>query len=80
MNSPPGKSSPGNDAGAAKQTDQLPGRIVNFPAIASLDRQLQLLCIVARALVDFGCKLDDLVTLAQQQNDLLRRLVERSSR
>jgi hypothetical protein len=41
-------------------------------------RELQLLCAIARSLVDLGCKLDDLVTLSQQQTDMLRRLIERN--
>jgi hypothetical protein len=41
-------------------------------------RDLQLLCAIARSLVDLGCKLDDLVTLSQQQTDMLRRLIERN--
>jgi hypothetical protein len=44
----------------------------------SASRELQLLCAIARSLVDLGCKLDDLITLSQQQTDMLRRLIERN--
>jgi len=43
------------------------------------DRGLQLLCVTARAVIQISGKLDDIVTLAQQQTDLLRRLLERSA-
>ena len=38
-------------------------------------RTLELLCLVARSLVEIGDKLDDANTLNQQQTDLLRRIV-----
>jgi hypothetical protein len=46
--------------------------------VSTSERQLQLLCAVVRGLTDLGIKLDDLITLTQQQNDLVRRLLERS--
>jgi hypothetical protein len=39
-------------------------------------RDLQLACLTARAVIEINSKLDDLLVLAQQQVDLLRRLVE----
>jgi hypothetical protein len=41
------------------------------------ERELQLLCIQSRALVEINEKLADIVTLAQQQADLLKRLLAR---
>ena len=40
-------------------------------------RDLQLLSIIAHAVVDLGLKLDDLTTLTQQQTDLLRALLKK---
>ncbi len=40
-------------------------------------REAQLLCAIARTLLEINKQLGDLVTLAQQQTDLLRRLLER---
>ncbi len=44
------------------------------------NRDLQLLCAIAHSLVDLGVKLNELTTLAQQQNDLLRRIIGRIER
>jgi hypothetical protein len=41
------------------------------------ERDLQLLSVIAHALVDIDSKLDDLVTLSQQQTDLLRALLKK---
>jgi hypothetical protein len=43
-------------------------------------RALELLCLISRSLISLGDKLDDLGVLAQQEVDLLRRLVARSER
>lgn len=42
-------------------------------------RELGLVWLTAKTLVHIDEKLTDLVTLAQQQTDLLRRIVERSA-
>jgi hypothetical protein len=42
-------------------------------------RQLDLQWLIAKSLVEINGKLTDLVTLQQQEVDLLRRLVERSA-
>ncbi len=39
------------------------------------ERELELLAICSHTMVDINSKLDDLTTLAQQQVDLLRRIV-----
>ncbi len=41
------------------------------------ERALQLLCLIARSLVEIGDKLDDANVLSQQEVDLLRRIVRR---
>jgi hypothetical protein len=41
------------------------------------ERELQLLCIAAHSVVTLADKLDDIITLLQQQNDLLRALLRK---
>jgi hypothetical protein len=43
--------------------------------VSASERELQLLCAIARGQAEIGEKLDDLKTLAQQQVDLLRRII-----
>jgi len=43
------------------------------------ERELQLLCVIAQAVLDMSETLDDLAVLAQQQNDLLRRMLKEES-
>ena len=63
------RKSPGAETGA--QMKKL------FPTGSTAERQLQLTWCSVRMLADLCDKLDDLLTLAQQQNDLLRRMLER---
>jgi hypothetical protein len=49
-------------------------------ATSACERELQLLVIVARSLADLSSKLSDLTILAQQQVDLLRRIVNQQER
>jgi hypothetical protein len=46
-------------------------------AFETSERELEPLSAIVRALVDLADKLEDLKTLMQQQNDWLRRLLER---
>jgi hypothetical protein len=68
MNSPPEKTRPA--ANRARSTKRL------IDAGYTANRGLQLACVTAHAVVEINSKLDDLLVLAQQQIDLLRRLVE----
>jgi hypothetical protein len=52
----------------------------NNKAEAEVKRDLELLCVIARSMAQIEVRLGHIVTLAQQQNDLLRRLLERRDR
>ena len=52
---------------------------LNLLPPAECQRQLEFLCAIVRGLTSLGDKLDDLNTLNQQQADLIRRLLERTS-
>ncbi len=63
---------------ARRQTGQcinelLQRRVTSSDGEAS--RALQLLCLIARSQINIESKLDDIAALAQQQVDLLRRIV-----
>ena len=71
-NAPPGKARARRETGR-RRNDELDRRIASPAAQAS--RELQLLCCIAKSQINIESRLGDIATLAQQQNDLLRRIV-----
>jgi len=73
-NAPPEKKRAPAAKTGQRINDELNRRITSPAAQAS--RELQLLCCIAKSQINIESMLGDIATLAQQQTDLLRRLVE----
>lgn len=67
---------PFNGEGGRQAPVPKPASTFSQPSLSmEAQRTLELLCLIARSLVEIGDKLDDANTLNQQQNDLIRRIV-----
>ena len=75
-NAPPGKARARRQTG--RRRIELTGERVTTPDKRA-SRDTQLVCIATRTLIDINGKLGDIATLAQQQNDLIRRILEREA-